>query len=103
MRHVGCGGAFVLQGLLSHIEFLDQQIALFDARIEAQTRPFVAALERLDTITGVARRSAEQILAELGDDMTRFPTAANAASWPLSSGGVPARGRRVSRHRVPRR
>jgi transposase len=38
-------------------------------------------LERLDTITGVARRSAEQILAELGDDMSRFPTAAHAASW----------------------
>ena len=40
-----------------------------------------SALERLDTITGVARRSAEQILAELGDDMSRFPTAARAASW----------------------
>ena len=73
--------AFMLQELLSHIEFLDQQIALFDVRVEAQTRPFAAALERLDTITGVGRRSAEQILAELGDDMSRFPTAAHAASW----------------------
>jgi transposase len=73
--------AFMLQELLSHIEFLDQQIALFDVRIEAQTRPFAAALEHLDTIPGVARRSAEQILAELGDDMSRFPTAAQAASW----------------------
>jgi len=73
--------AFMLQELLSHIEFLDQQIALFDVRIEAQTQPFAAALEQLDTITGVARRSAEQILAELGDDMSRFPTAAHAASW----------------------
>src|SRR5215475_6229555 len=72
---------FMLQGLLHHVEFLDRQIALFDARIEEQTRPFAAALERLDTITGVARRSAEQIVAELGDDMSRFPTAAHAASW----------------------
>ena len=79
--------AFMLQELLNHIEFLDQQIALFDVRIEAQTRPFAAALVRLDTITGVARRSAEQILAELGDDMSRFPTAAHAASWTAS---VPA-------------
>jgi transposase len=54
---------------------------LFDARIEKQTRPFAGALERLDTITGVARRSAEQIVAELGDDMSRFPTASHAASW----------------------
>lgn len=72
---------FMLQGLLSHIEFLEQQIECFDGRIEEQTRPFAVALERLDTITGVARRSAEQILAELGDDMSRFPTAAHAASW----------------------
>lgn len=40
--------AFMLRGLLSHIEFLEQQIELFDGRIEEQTRPFAAALERLD-------------------------------------------------------
>ena len=72
---------FMLQNLLSHIEFLDEQITLFDARIAEHIRPFQAALDRLDTITGVARRSAEQILAELGDDMSRVPTAAHAASW----------------------
>jgi transposase len=89
--------AFMLQGLLSHIEFLDQQIALFDARIVAQTRPFAAALERLDTITGVARRSAEQILAELGDDMSRFPTAAHAASWTgICPGNNESAGKRKS-------
>ena len=38
-------------------------------------------LEHLDTIPGVARRSAEQIIAELGDDMRQFPTAEDAASW----------------------
>jgi transposase len=88
---------FMLQGLLSHIEFLDQQIALFDARIEEQTHPFAAALERLDTITGVARRSAEQILAELGDDMSRFPTAAHAASWTgICPGNNESAGKRKS-------
>ena len=51
---------FMFQELLSHIEFLDQQIAQFDARVEAQPRPLASALERLDTITGVAQRSAEQ-------------------------------------------
>src|SRR5215467_10742019 len=89
--------AFMLQGLLSHIEFLDQQIALFDTRIVAQTRPFAAALERLDTIPGVARRSAEQILAELGDDMGRFPTAAHAASWTgICPGNHESAGKRQS-------
>jgi transposase len=88
---------FMLQGLLAHVEFLDQQIALFDARIEEQTRPFAAALERLDTITGVARRSAEQIVAELGDDMSRFPTAANAASWTgICPGNNESAGKRKS-------
>src|SRR5262245_51141649 len=89
--------AFLLQGLLSHIEFLDQQIARFDARIKAQTQPFAAALERLDTIPGIARRSAEQILAELGDDMRRFPTAAHAASWTgICPGNNESAGKRKS-------
>jgi transposase len=88
---------FMLLRLLSHIEFLDQQIALFDACVEAQTRPFASALERLDTITGVAQRSAEQILAELGDDMSRCPTAAHAASWTgICPGNHESAGKRKS-------
>ena len=87
--------AFMLQGLLSHIEFLDQQIALFDGRIEVQTRPFMTVLERLDTITGVARRSAEQILAELGDDMSRFPTSDHLTAWAgLAPGNNESAGKR---------
>ena len=81
--------AFMLQSLLNHTEFLEQQIQLFDRRIEVEARPFALALERLDTNTGVARRSAEQILAELGDDMTRFPTAAHAPSWAGVGPGQP--------------
>jgi transposase len=88
---------FMLEGLLNHVEFLEQQIALFDARIEERARPFAAALERLDTITGVARRSAEQIVAELGDDMSRFPTAGHAASWTgICPGNNESAGRRKS-------
>jgi transposase len=44
-------------------------------------RPFAKAIERLDTVPGIARRAAEQIVAELGVDMGRFSTAAHAASW----------------------
>jgi transposase len=66
-------------------------------RVEAHTRPFASALERLDTIPGVAKRSAEQILAELGDDMSRFPTAAHAASWAgMCPGNHESAGKRKS-------
>jgi transposase len=89
--------AFMLQGLLSHIEFLDRQIELFDARIEEKTRPFATAIERLDTIIGVGLRSAEQILAELGGDISRFPTAAHAASWTgICPGNHESAGKRKS-------
>ncbi|SFO52297.1 Transposase IS116/IS110/IS902 family protein, partial [Pseudonocardia ammonioxydans] len=43
--------------------------------------PFDRARDRLDTITGVGKRAAETIIAEIGVDMTRFPTAAHLASW----------------------
>ena len=95
--HVTDHHTFMLQGLLTHIEFLDQQIALFDARVEAQTRPLATAIQHLDTIPGVAQRSAEQMLAELGDDMSRFPTAAQAASWAgICPGNHESAGKRKS-------
>ena len=43
--------------------------------------PFAAARDRLDTITGVGKRAAEAIIAEIGVDMTVFPTAGHLASW----------------------
>jgi transposase len=43
--------------------------------------PFVRARDRLDTITGVGKRAAETIIAEIGVDMSRFPTAGHLASW----------------------
>ncbi len=54
-------------------------------------RPFAQAIERLDTIPGVGRRAAEQSVAELGVDMSRFPTAVHAASWTRCAlaGAVP--------------
>jgi transposase len=43
--------------------------------------PFAQARDRLDTITGVGKRAAECMLAEIGVDMSVFPTAAHLASW----------------------
>jgi len=73
--------AFLLRSLLTHLEFLEQQIKAFDDRIAEATAPMATQVDHLDTIPGVARRSAEQILAELGDDMRQFPTAGDAAAW----------------------
>jgi len=72
---------FVLAELLSQIDSLDETIARFDEQIEAYCRPFEDAVVLLDTIPGVARATAEVIVAEIGTDMSRFPTADHLASW----------------------
>ena len=72
---------FLLDSLLRQVEFLDAEITRYDERIAAATAPLAAPLDRLDQIPGIGRRVAEQILAELGPDMRRFPSAGDAASW----------------------
>ncbi len=74
--------AFLLGQLLAHMDEIEAHIAQCDARIEATLRPFAQVpLEQLQTIPGVGQRAAEVILAEIGVDMSRFPSAAHLASW----------------------
>ncbi len=72
---------FLLKRLLGQLAFLETEIVAYDQQIAETSRPFVAILERLDTMPGVNRRTAENLLAEFGDDMTVFPSAAHLASW----------------------
>jgi transposase len=72
---------FVLTELLSQIDNLEETIARFDQEIVEYCRPFEDAVVLLDTIPGVARETAENIVAEIGIDMSRFPTANHLASW----------------------
>ncbi len=72
---------FLLSRQLAHIEFLDETIEQLDAEIEERMRPFKAEVELLDEIPGVGRRTAEVLVAEIGTDMSRFPTSAHLASW----------------------
>jgi transposase len=80
----GCSGAhqrFLIAQQLAHIDFLDETIEQLSAQIAERMRPFEEAVERLETIPGVGRRTAEAILAEIGADMSRFSTAGQLASW----------------------
>ncbi len=73
--------ALLISQMLAQIDFLDETIATLSERIEELTRPFSRELELLDTIPGIDRRAAEMLLAEIGPDMSRFPTDAHLASW----------------------
>jgi transposase len=72
---------FLIRELLASIDFLQQSIERLDAEVAERTRPFEIQLDRLDEIPGIGRRAAEEILAEIGCDMSRFPSARHLASW----------------------
>jgi transposase len=78
---LGAHQRFLLAEQLDHIDELDARIGRVSAEIAERLRPFDDAIARLDTLPGVGRRTAEDLLAEIGTDMTRFPTAGHLASW----------------------
>jgi transposase len=73
--------AFLCQMMLDRIDDLTARISQVTARIEDQIAPYAHAVEQLDEIAGVGVTSAQELIAELGADMTRFPTAGHLASW----------------------
>jgi transposase len=79
--HVTDHHRFLLGRLMSQLSFLGEEIAAFDRRLRESTAPFEAELGRLDTIPGVNRRAAENLLAEIGADMTAFSAAGRLVSW----------------------
>lgn len=66
---------------LAHIDHLDAAIARLDDQVDELIAPFGEDRDRLATIPGVGKRAAEILIAEIGVDMTRFPTSAHLASW----------------------
>jgi transposase len=73
--------ALLVRLCLDHAKYLEAAIADLDAQVDRVMAPFVEARDHLDTITGVGKRAAECIIAEIGVDMTRFPTAGHLVSW----------------------
>jgi len=112
---------FILARQLSHIDFLDEQIEAFNEQISqhlqqmaasavkddgddgssgpepTETLSWTEAVDVLDTIPGVDQRTAEIILAEIGLDMSQFPTADDLASWAgFAPGNHQSGGKRYS-------
>jgi transposase len=88
---------FVLTELLCQIDNLDEAVEHFNAQIEEYCRPFEQAVTLLDTIPGVAQETAQVIVAEIGVDMSRFPSANHLAAWAgVAPGNHESAGKRKS-------
>lgn len=72
---------FLLRELLDHVEYLERTTERLDNEIAEKMRPFEAEQKRLDAIPGMNRRNIQDLIAELGVDMTRFPSSAHCSSW----------------------
>jgi transposase len=88
--------ALLIGAILAHLDFLEAQIGRLSDAIEERLAPFEAAVELLCTIPGVQRRSAQNILAEIGTDMSVFPSARHLASW---AGQCPGNDRSAGKQR----
>ena len=91
--------ALIVSSILAHLDFLDEAIDRLSDAIEEQLVPFAPANELLCTIPGIQKRTAQVILAEIGPDMSIFPTAKHLASW---AGQCPGNDRSAGKRRSGR-
>lgn len=78
---MGAHQRMMLQSHLRHLDFLDQEITRLDGEVAERMRPFEQDIQRVDAIPGLGRRLIEQVFAEIGLDMSRFPSAGHLSSW----------------------
>lgn len=82
--------------MLAHLDYLDEAITAVSGRVEELLAPFAETLQRLDTIRGISRQTAEVLVAEIGLDMSVFPTPGHLASW---AGLCPGQNESAGKHR----
>ncbi|MER5999477.1 transposase [Nonomuraea angiospora] len=73
--------AFLPAKTVTRVDAISADIAEVGARIDDLTAPYAAVVDRLDEIPGIGRIAAHVIIAEIGLDMSRFPTTGHLASW----------------------
>lgn len=77
----GAHHAIVARQIIAHIDFLDSTIATLNAEIAERVVPFEAAVTLISSIPGIGPLTAEVIIAEIGIDMTTWPTAGHLCAW----------------------
>jgi transposase len=95
---------FLLQQLLDHLDHLEAQIEQFSQRIGEALRPFLTddQFRRLDEVHGLNRKTIEDVVAEIGSDMSRFPTDDHLCSWAgMSPGNEESAGKRKRQRTKP--
>jgi transposase len=86
---------FLVSHILAHVDYLEEAIDAVSQRIDEALVPFAPAAKVLVSIPGIERRTAEVVIAEIGTDMSRFPTSRHLASWAgLSPGNNESAGKR---------
>ena len=90
---------FMLKNQLNHIEYLEKQIKKMDQEIGCRLQSASKEIELLDSIPGIGIQTAQQIIAEVGLDMTRFQSASHLASW---AGMAPGQNESAGKKRAAR-
>jgi transposase len=89
--------AFLITEHLSHLDYLEEALERVSAEIAQRLQEEQTAIELLDTVPGISQRGAEILLAELGSDLSRFPSAKHLASWAgMCPGNKESGGKRLS-------
>jgi transposase len=90
---------WLLKQLMNQLTVLESQIRIYDDRVRLSMKKYDHQIDLLDTITGVGRRVAENLLAEIGPNMEQFPTDDHLVSW---AGMCPGRNESAGKKRSSR-
>lgn len=94
---IGAHQKLMLKMMFNHIDNLDAQISALDEEIEKRLLPIQDKVDLIDSIPGIAKRSAQVVISQIGTNMNQFPTAAHLASWAgLCPGNNKSAGKRRS-------